>query len=97
MTFRKLSRSLSAALLIALAAPVAQAETLSRDTGVGRDIAEQGNIALRVIRAQARVALQLFAPSLHGVRVRKDSAPAVTVADGAGATFSPTTTVRAAE
>jgi hypothetical protein len=97
MTYRK-SRSLTiVALLLALAAPVAQAESLVRDTGVGRDIAEQGNVALRIIRAQIKVALQFAAPSLQGVRTRKDEMPAMTVADGSGTTFCPTTTVRAAE
>ena len=95
MTYRKLSRPMGAALVLLVLAAPAQAQP--RDVGVGHEIAEQGNIALRVIRAQVRVALQLRAPSLQGVATRREAAPALRLADGTGTTFSPTTTVRAAE
>lgn len=47
------------ALVLAFAvAPAAHAETPSRDTGVGKEIAAQGNQALQRIRAEMAAALR---------------------------------------
>lgn len=61
------------ALLSALAlAPAAQAAEINRNTGVGVEIAAQGNAALRYIRTALRIAL----PKLPNARPVKVSAPA---------------------
>ena len=79
----------AAALLLALAlAPAAQAESnaVSRDTGVGEQIAAQGNQALQAIRAEFKAAARALMPKLPPkARVVKISQPAgATVADGVG-------------
>jgi hypothetical protein len=84
----------SAALATALiAAPAAQAE--SRDSGVGLQIAQQGNLALHLIRADARqAALRLMAAALP-----KPADAAVKMAAPApgGATFVAATSMRCAK
>lgn len=70
----------SAALAAALAlAPAVHAE--SRDTGVGLDIAAQGNQALALIRADVRQAVKSLKPVLPARPVRAQlaygSAPSV--------------------
>jgi hypothetical protein len=90
----------AAALTLAVAlAPVANAAgpaatghgvTLSRDTGVGLQIAAQGNEALRQIKAELRAAaLKLVLPKAPA-RVVKTSQPA-------GATFVAGPSVRCAK
>lgn len=97
MTYRQSRRLIgAAALLCAAAAPVAEAH--ERDTGVGREIAEQGNIALRLIRAQARIDMLYAEPSRADVHGRSAlQVAAHRRASGTGTTFGSTTTVRAAE
>jgi hypothetical protein len=65
--FTKSSKSVHTVLAISVAfavltAPAAQAET--RDTGVGRVIAAQGNQALQMIKAELRAALKAHIPAL---------------------------------
>ena len=65
--------------------------TLSRDTGVGLQIAAQGNDALRQIRAELKAAAKaLLQPRLPAARVVKMSQPA-------GATIVASPTVRCAK
>lgn len=80
----------AAALTLALVlAPAAHAgsDTISRDTGVGKQIAAQGNHALQLIRAELKAAVRAaMQPKLPGAaRVVKISQPAgATLAAGAG-------------
>jgi hypothetical protein len=78
----------AAALALALAlAPAANAqEAPSRDTGVGKAIAAQGNQALREIRADLMARVLALKPKLpKAPRVVKMSQPAgATIATGAG-------------
>jgi hypothetical protein len=80
----KLSMVAAAISLSTLAAPVAQAGQMhvSRDTGVGRLIAAQGNAALRLIRAELKAEWLAQKPALpasvHATKV------AVIPAGGAG-------------
>lgn len=63
----KLSMVAAAISLSTLAAPVAQAGQsgyVSRDTGVGRLIADQGNAAMRMIRAELMAELMALKPVL---------------------------------
>lgn len=77
----KLSMVATAISLSLLAAPAAQAG-VSRDTGVGRVIAAQGNAALRVIRMEMKgAALAAMKPVLPAAHSTKVSVPAA----GAGA------------
>jgi hypothetical protein len=75
------------ALVLALAlAPAAQATEPSRDTGVGKVIAAQGNQALRAIRDEAVARVKAVMPRLPApaARVVKMSQPAgSTIAQGA--------------
>jgi hypothetical protein len=82
----KLSMIAAAISLSTLAAPMAQAGQMaghiSRDTGVGRMIAAQGNAALRLIRAELKAEWLAQKPALpasvHATKV------AVVPAGGAG-------------
>lgn len=82
----KLSMVAAAIALSTLAAPVAQAGQfaghVSRDTGVGRLIAAQGNVALRTIRAELKAALLTQKPVLPASAYT--TKVAVTSAGGAG-------------
>jgi len=80
----------AAALALTLAlAPTAHAQTgaPSRDTGVGKEIAAQGNLALQQIRADIKAAVRALKPKLPAAprpRVVKMSQPAGSiVASGA--------------
>ena len=90
MNMRNTHQSLrAAALLLALAlAPAAQAESsaVSRHTGVGQQIAAQGNQALQLIRAEVKAAVRAWQPKLPAAaRVVKISQPAgATLAAGTG-------------
>lgn len=57
-----LNRIATAAVLALSLSPVAQAE--SRDTGIGRVIAAQGNQALVAIRAELKDAVRQWIPAL---------------------------------
>ena len=81
----KLDRPAIKAAALALAvmlAPAAQAagghEAPSRDTGVGKEIAAQGNRALQTIRAELKAAVKAMQPTLPKAapRVVKMSLPA---------------------
>lgn len=78
----------TAALVLAVVlAPAAMAqEAPSRDTGVGKEIAAQGNRALELIKAEALAAVKAVLPALPAApRVVKMSLPAgSTIATGAG-------------
>ena len=86
----------AATLALAFAlAPVAHAQTdmLSRDTGVGKQIAAQGNLALQQIKADIKAAARALKPRLPAAprtRVVKMSQPA-------GATLASGAAVRCAE
>jgi hypothetical protein len=73
----------AAALVLAvLLAPAAQAQQQapSRDTGVGKEIAAQGNRALQLIRAELKAAVTAMRPALPPpARVVKMSLPAGSV------------------
>jgi len=66
--------------LSCLTVPVAAAESstpLARDTGVGLTIAAQGNVALRLIRAEFKAAAQkAFKPAKVQARKKRVGAPA---------------------
>ncbi len=86
--FAKSSKSLPAVLaislvLVAFAAPVAQAQ--SRDTGVGRIIAAQGNQALQRIKAELRETIKLLAPTLPSTPAAKNASKPVALAPVNGA------------
>ena len=67
-------------LLAVVLAPAAHAETLvSRDTGVGQQIAAQGNLALAAIKAELKAAIKAFRPVLPATHAVKVSAPATEV------------------
>jgi hypothetical protein len=67
----------AALVLTVLLAPAAQAQAPSRDTGVGKDIAAQGNRALQMIRAELKAAVTAVRPALPApARVVKMSLPA---------------------
>jgi len=72
-------------LSIALAPAALAQDAPSRDTGVGKEIAAQGNRALELIKAEARAAVKALLPQLPAApRVVKMSQPAgATVAAGA--------------
>lgn len=76
----------SALALALILAPAAQAtEAPSRNTGVGKQIAAQGNQVLASIKAELKERLGLQKPALPQPRVVKMSQPAgATVAVGAG-------------
>ena len=96
MTHRNAKTSLALALLAAALAlsPAAQAgESINRDTGVGLQIAAQGNAALRYIREQFAASLHLAKPILPKPRNLKVSAPAA----GSGNAGSISASVRCAE
>lgn len=82
--------TVAVALALVLSPALHAAEAPSRDTGVGKEIAAQGNLALEAIRAELRTALRtalrpvLPAPA---ARVVKASLPA-------GATLAVGPTVR---
>jgi hypothetical protein len=84
----------SAAFLLGTMALAPAANAQDRNTGVGHEIAAQGNQAIQLIRAEFKAAAKLLKPSLKKVRVTKVSAPSF---KGDGATFVATTTVRCAE
>ena len=96
MTNATLKTTLAAAAisLSFLAAPAAHAGSpntapnVSRNTGVGHNIAEQGNAALRAIRAEVKAALKFVKPMLP--RATKVSLPSTPAAAGAGASFAAT-------
>jgi hypothetical protein len=95
MSYRTFKSFLGTAALLGslVLAPAAQA--VDRNTGVGLEIAAQGNQALQTIRAEQKAAvLHLLKPALPKAHVTKVSAPA---AHAAGAMFIPPTTVRCAE
>lgn len=72
-------------LSIVLAPAAAGQDAPSRDTGVGKEIAAQGNRALQLIKAEARAAVKALLPVLPAApRVVKASLPGgSTVAMGA--------------
>lgn len=82
----------AAALALALAAAPSAfaAETMSRDTGVGKEIAAQGNQALAAIKAELKARILGARPVAPKPRVVKMSQPA-------GATVATGATVRCAE
>ena len=82
----------AAALVLALVvAPSAYAgETMSRDTGVGKEIAAQGNQALAAIKAELKARLLPAKPAVQKPRVVKMS-------QSAGSTVATGATVRCAE
>lgn len=85
----KLNRPALKAVALAVAvfvAPAIQAqEAPSRDTGVGKEIAAQGNRALATIRAEVKAAVRAMRPALPAApRVVKMSLPSgSTIAAGA--------------
>ena len=97
MTNSKLKTTLAAAAVaLSFFATAAQAETAtapSRNTGVGQLIAVQGNVALRLIRAEAAAAFGLLKPALP---TRSTKAAVRTAASG-GAGNSLTAAARCAE
>lgn len=72
-------------LIFALASSAHAQQPPSRDTGVGKEIAAQGNRALQVIRAELKTAVKAMQPVLPAAsHVVKMSLPAgATVATGA--------------
>jgi hypothetical protein len=66
----------------------------NRDTGVGHDIAMQGNLAIQLIQAEFKAAMHLLKPMLPKGHITKVSTPA---SNGDGATFVAATSVRCAE
>lgn len=93
MTHRNLKTILALALLTGAAfAPVAQAADLNRNTGVGLEIAAQGNAALRAIRAAIHVVMPALPKA--SARATKVSAPVQSGPNGAVLT---TGAVRCAE
>jgi hypothetical protein len=82
----------AAALALAVLAPTAHAAgEPGRDTGVGKVIAAQGNLALQLIRADAAAAVRAAVPRLP-------AAPeAVRASQPAGATVATGTAVQCAE
>jgi hypothetical protein len=77
------------ALVLAFAlAPAAHAETPSRDTGVGKELAAQGNQALRTIRAEMIAALRAMKPAVPRGRVVRVSTPPAGPAVGLTATVA---------
>ena len=93
MSHRNLKTVLALALITGAAfAPAAQAADINRNTGVGYEIAAQGNVALRAIQAAIRVVMPtLPKPAAHATRV---SAPVESGGNGAALT---TAAVRCAE
>ena len=73
-----------------LAAPAAHAEKAKsvRDTGVSLAIAEQGNAALRLIRAELKAAVRMAKPSLPAPK--RVAAPAAAVTPSAGGSIAAT-------
>lgn len=80
---------------LALSPAAMAGETVNRNTGVGEQIAAQGNAALLYIREQFAASLHLAKPNLAKARVVKVSAPAP--ASGSGGASSPSSSVRCAE
>ena len=77
------STLVAAAATLFVLAPAAQAQELSRDTGVGAVIAAQGNVALLLIREELKFATRVK----FSARVAKPALPAppriaAQVADG---------------
>lgn len=89
------STLVAAAVSLAFLAPAAhaQANRPSRDTGVSHSIAEQGNAALRLIRAELKAAAVRATKPVLPVRPRKVSAPvpaSSAPAAGSGASIAAT-------
>jgi hypothetical protein len=103
MAHRTFKSVLAAAAVLGSLAVAPSAHALDRNTGVGHEIAAQGNQAILLIRAEFKAAAQkLFQPALPKPRARKtalQTGPADAAPSGSatGQTFVESTPARCAE